>query len=50
MNTSDKDKYRFQYDKNNYIILWKDQAAGKKWEKGKHFYNLRFIQNNDLSR
>ena len=49
MNIPDKDRYRFQYDENNYTILWKDQEAGKKWEKGKSFCNLRFIQNNDLS-
>ena len=50
MNFRDKGKYSFQYDESKCTIFWIDQQAGKKWEKGKYFYNLRFIQNNNLSR
>ena len=39
----------FQYDEKEYTIFWKNQQTGKEWVKGKNFYNLRLIENKDLS-
>ena len=38
----------FEYDEEEYKIFWDDRLTGEQWEKGKNFYNLRFIQNKNL--
>ena len=48
MQFSDERTKSFEYDEEEYKIFWDDRLTGEQWEKGKNFYNLRFIQNKDL--
>ena len=48
MKFSDERTKSFEYDEEEYKIFWDDRLTGEQWEKGKNFYNLRFIQNKDL--
>ena len=39
----------FEYDEEEHKFFWDNRLTGEEWQKGKNVYNLRFIQNKNLS-